>query len=135
MKDILTFLMFSGENHGKARQAIDFYVSLFPEALIERIDLWGADEGQPEGTVKTAIFVLKGRRFMASENTAPHAFNFTPSMSLFVECDTVEEVDRLFAALSDGGNVMMPLGDYGFSRRFGWAADRFGVSWQIHLVQ
>lgn len=134
MKDILTFLMFSGENHGKARQAVDFYVSLFPEARIERIDLWESGEGQAEGTVKTAIFVLNGRRFMASENSLPHAFNFTPSMSLFVECDTKEEVDRLFAALSDGGSALMPLGDYGFSRRFGWVADRFGITWQLNLV-
>lgn len=134
LKDILTFLMFSGENHGKARQAIDFYLSLFPEARVERIDLWGPGEGQPEGTVKTAIFVLNGRRFMASENTFPHAFNFTPSMSLFVECDTEEELTRLYEALSDGGNALMPLGDYGFSRRFGWISDRFGVSWQLNLA-
>nr|WP_314092099.1 VOC family protein [uncultured Shinella sp.] len=133
MKDILTFLMFSGENHGKAKQAIDFYVALFPEAGIERISLWGADEGQPEGTVKTAIFTLKGRRFMATENTFPHAFNFTPSISMFVECDTEEELTRLYAALSDGGGTLMPLGEYGFSRRFGWVSDRFGVSWQLNL--
>lgn len=60
--------------------------------------------------------------------------NFTPSMSLFVECDTEEEVERLFAALSDGGSALMPLGDYGFSRRFGWVADRFGITWQLNLV-
>ncbi len=134
MKDILTFLMFSGENHGKARQAIDFYASFFPQARIERIDLWGPGEGQAEGTVKTAILVLNERRFMVSENTLPHAFNFTPSMSLFVECDSEEEVDRLFSALSDGGSALMPLGDYGFSRRFGWVADRFGITWQLSLV-
>ncbi len=134
MKDILTFLMFSGERHGTARQAIDFYVSLFTDAHIERIDLWGPDEGQVEGTIKTAIFVLNGRRFMASETTVPHAFNFTPSLSLFVECDTQDEVDGLFAALSEGGSTLMPLGDYGFSRRFGWVADRFGITWQLNLV-
>lgn len=134
MKDILTFLMFSGENHGKAKQAIDFYISLFPDARIDKIDLWGPDEGQSEGLVKTAVFTLNGRRFMASENNFPHPFNFTPSMSIFVECETEDELDRLYEALSEGGKALMPLGDYGFSRRFGWIADRFGVSWQINLA-
>lgn len=134
MKDILTFLMFSGEKHGRAKEAADFYISLFPESRIERIDYYGPGEDQPEGTVKTAVFALKGRRFMAIDSAYPHQFDFTPSMSLFVECDTEEEVDRLFAALSDGGSTLMPLGDYGFSRRFGWVADRFGISWQLYLV-
>ncbi|MFS8045945.1 VOC family protein [Rhizobium sp. BR 314] len=134
MKDILTFLMFSADNHGQARAAIDFYVSLFPQSHIERLDLYGPGEGPPEGTVKTAWFTLNGRRYMAIDSTAPHAFSFTPSMSLFVECETEREIDQLHAALSDGGQELMPLGDYGFSRRFCWLNDRYGVSWQINLA-
>lgn len=134
MKDILTFLMFSGENHGHAKAAIDFYVSLFPRSGIERLELYGAGEGQPEGTVRTAWFTLNGRRYMAIDSDGPHAFNFTPSMSLFVECETEEEIDRLHKALSEGGQELMPLGDYGFSRRFCWVNDRYGVSWQINLA-
>ncbi len=134
MKDILTFLMFSGENHGQAKAAIDFYVSLFPRSGIERLELYGADDGQPEGTVKTAWFTLNGRRYMAIDSAAPHAFNFTPSISLFVECETEEEIDRLHDALSEGGKELMPLGNYGFSRRFCWVNDRYGVSWQINLA-
>ncbi|MCA9071131.1 MAG: VOC family protein, partial [Planctomycetaceae bacterium] len=56
-----------------------------------------------------------------------------PSMSMFVDCADEDEIDTLFAKLSSGGGVMMPLGDYGFSRKFAWVTDRYGVSWQLNL--
>ncbi|HEX4815113.1 MAG TPA: VOC family protein, partial [Nonomuraea sp.] len=62
-----------------------------------------------------------------------HGFTFTPSMSLYVTCDTEEEIDRRYAALVEGGAALMPLGSHGFSRKFGWVNDRFGVSWQLNL--
>ena len=62
-----------------------------------------------------------------------HAFTFTPASSLFVECETEDGIGRIAAALGDGGAVLMPLGHYGFSRRFTWLNDRFGVSWQLNL--
>jgi predicted 3-demethylubiquinone-9 3-methyltransferase (glyoxalase superfamily) len=55
-------------------------------------------------------------------------------MSLFLECDSEAELDRLFAAFSEGGQTLMPLGDYGFSKKFGWCNDRFGVSWQLNFA-
>ena len=61
------------------------------------------------------------------------AFTFTPAISLFVECEDEAELDTAFARLSDGGAALMPPGDYGFSRKFAWLADRFGVSWQLNL--
>lgn len=134
MKDISTFLMFAGDQHGRAKEAIDLYVSLFPDSRIERLDLHGPGEHGPEGTVRTARFILNGRPFMAIDSAIPHAFTFTPSTSLFVDCESAEEVDRLYAALSAGGQVLMPLDDYGFSPRFGWVNDRFGVSWQLNLT-
>jgi uncharacterized glyoxalase superfamily protein PhnB len=51
-----------------------------------------------------------------------------------VDFDSVEDLERAFEALSAGGKVMMPLGDYGFSKRFGWVSDRFGVSWQLNVA-
>lgn len=132
MKAISVFLMFSGERHGKAKEAIDFYVSLFPHSKIENIDLYGAGEHEPEGTVRVAVFTLDGKRFMAIDSAMAHAFNFTPSMSLFVDCENEEEITHLYNALSAGGAVLMPLGNYGFSPRFGWVNDRFGVSWQLN---
>lgn len=63
-----------------------------------------------------------------------HEFTFTASTSLFVECETEDELDELFAALSDGGFAYMPLQGYDFSTKFGWCSDRFGVSWQLNLA-
>ena len=63
-----------------------------------------------------------------------HGFTFTPAMSLFVECESEAELDAAFDRLSDGGKVLMPVGNYGFSSRFGWLSDRFGVSWQLNLA-
>jgi predicted 3-demethylubiquinone-9 3-methyltransferase (glyoxalase superfamily) len=62
-----------------------------------------------------------------------HAFTFTPAMSLFVDCENPEQLESPFATLSAGSQVYMPLADYGFSTRFGWCSDRFGVSWQPNL--
>ncbi len=62
-----------------------------------------------------------------------HQFSFTPSMSLHVECGSEKEIEDVFKALSDGGKVLMPLDNYGFSEKFGWLNDKYGVSWQLNL--
>ncbi|MBI2478163.1 MAG: VOC family protein [Planctomycetia bacterium] len=133
MAKITTFLMFSGEKHGKAEEAINFYVAQFGNSRIDSIKRYGPNDREPEGTVMIANFTLNGQPFMAIDSAAPHQFNFTPSMSLFVDCGTEEELVSLFGALSESGQVLMPLDNYGFSRRFGWTNDRFGVSWQVNL--
>lgn len=63
-----------------------------------------------------------------------HDFSFTPSSSTFVEFGSAAELEQAFQTLSEGGQVLMPLDNYGFSRRFGWVNDRFGVSWQLNLA-
>jgi predicted 3-demethylubiquinone-9 3-methyltransferase (glyoxalase superfamily) len=70
---------------------------------------------------------------MAIDSAAPHQFTFTPAMSLFVTCDTEEETEKVFEKLAEGGMVMMALGAYPFSKKFGWVQDRFGVSWQVSV--
>jgi predicted 3-demethylubiquinone-9 3-methyltransferase (glyoxalase superfamily) len=62
-----------------------------------------------------------------------HDFTFTPSFSLFVQCESDDEILRLASALLESGAALMPLGEYGFSRRFAWVNDRYGVSWQLNL--
>jgi len=62
-----------------------------------------------------------------------HAFTFTPSMSIFVDCENEAELHEAFKQLSEGGKVLMPLDSYGFSSKFWWVSDRFGVSWQLNL--
>jgi predicted 3-demethylubiquinone-9 3-methyltransferase (glyoxalase superfamily) len=71
---------------------------------------------------------------MCSDSPIKHGFTFTPSNSTFVEFDSVAELERVFGLLSEGGQVLMPLGNYGFSERFGWVNDRFGVSWQLNFA-
>jgi predicted 3-demethylubiquinone-9 3-methyltransferase (glyoxalase superfamily) len=127
---ITTFLMFEGQ----AEEAITFYTSLFENSEIVRMSTYGPDgPGGPEaeGTVQHALFTLKGEPYMAIDSFG-HQFTFTPSISLFVQCDTEEELIELYEKLSEGGEIAMPLGNYGFSKKFGWVNDRFGVSWQLN---
>ncbi|MBS2963145.1 VOC family protein [Actinocrinis puniceicyclus] len=126
---ITTFLMFEGD----AEEAMAFYVSLFDGAEVVGITRYGADGPGKEGTVQLATFSLAGQQFMCIDSPAQHDFGFTPAVSLFVQCDDEAELDRLFAALAERGTELMPLGDYGFSRKFGWVNDQFGVSWQLNL--
>ena len=81
-----------------------------------------------------AHFVLVGHSLMCIDSPTKHGFTFTPSMSVFVNCESVAELEHAFERLADGGQVLMPLAAYGFSARFGWVNDRFGVSWQLNLA-
>ena len=129
MQKIATFLMFTG----KAEEALNFYVSLFPRAEITSISRYGEEGPGAAGTVQYATFTLAGLPFMAIDSPITHGFGFTPSMSLHVTCDTEAEIDALFEKLSAGGEVLMPLDQYPFARKYGWLNDRFGVSWQLRV--
>lgn len=126
---VMTFLMFSGQ----AEEAMNFYTSLFDNSGIQSIVRYGPGEAGAEGSVMHAAFTLKGQVFMCIDSNIKHDFTFTPAISLYVNCDTEEEIDGAFHRLSEGGYVLMPLGEYPFSRKFGWVADRFGVTWQLSL--
>jgi predicted 3-demethylubiquinone-9 3-methyltransferase (glyoxalase superfamily) len=119
--NVLTHLMFQD---GRAREAAEWYVSLVPGSRAERV----TDNGAGGATV---YFTLAGRGFIAFDSPTRHDFDFTPSMSIFVRCDDEAEVRLLFDQIASDGDVKMPLDDYGFSSCFGWATDRYGVSWQI----
>ncbi len=124
---VATFLMFTGQ----AEEAMDLYTSLFKDSRILSITRYGANQGSKEGTVMEATFSLSGQVFMAIDSPPMHAFTFTPSISLWVNCDSEDEVDRVFARLAEGGIELMPLQEYPFSKRYGWVQDRYGVSWQL----
>lgn len=126
--------MFSGKQHGKAEEAMAFYTSLVSNSEILSIERYGPGEMGPEGTVKVARFTLNGTALMVSDSPIAHAFTFTPSISLFVECESEAELDAAFGRLLDGGQALMPLDNYGFSRKFGWVQDTYGVSWQLNLA-
>ena len=123
------FLMFTGE----AEAAMTFYVSLFPDSEIGDVVRYGAGEAGPEGTIMRASFRIGDQTILCTDSPPVHDFTFTPSFSLFVDCASNAELERLVAALSDDGATLMPLDNYGFSRRFAWVNDRFGVSWQLNL--
>lgn len=129
-RTVMTHLMFVGA----AEEAMTFYVSLFRDSAITQIDRYGPGEMGAEGSVKLARFRLAGREFIAIDSPVPQPFTFTPSMSLFVECESADELDAAFARLSEGGSVLMPVDQYWFSTRFGWLTDRYGVSWQLNLA-
>jgi predicted 3-demethylubiquinone-9 3-methyltransferase (glyoxalase superfamily) len=118
---------------GKAEEAINFYVSLFPGSALLEIARYGPGGPGAEGSVMRATFAVAGQQIMCIDSPIKHAFTFTPAISLFVTCDSEEEFRRLAAALSKGGSELMPPGDYGFSRLFAWVSDRYGVSWQLNL--
>lgn len=119
----------------QAEEAARFYTSLFENSAIGKISRYGKEgfdvHGQPEGKVLTVGFRLAGCDMLAL-NGGPH-FKFTPAISLFVVLESEGEVDALWAALSEGGSVLMPLDAYDWSRKYGWLNDRYGLSWQIML--
>lgn len=130
MAKSVPFLMFEG----RAREAMDLYVATFPDSRIVNSQHYVEGEPGPVGTIKAAVFKIRDRKFMCSDSPNHHNFTFTPASSIFIECDTSEQLNRIFGVLSEGGQVLMPLGNYGFSKRFGWVSDRFGVSWQLNLA-
>ncbi|MBD3897248.1 VOC family protein [Halomonas sp. ML-15] len=119
---------------GNAEQAMRFYVSLFEGAEILGLEHYGPGEPGKQGSVKQAEFTLAGRRYLCIDSPVTHDFTFTPSMSLFVECESLGEFERLLEQLAEQGETLMPPDDYGFSTRFAWLNDRFGVSWQLNLT-
>jgi predicted 3-demethylubiquinone-9 3-methyltransferase (glyoxalase superfamily) len=126
---ITPFLMFEG----KAEEAMTFYVSLFPASKVVSIERYRPGEPGKEGSVKLAAFELSGESYRCIDSPVKHAFTFTPAISVFVDCDSRSQLDAAYAALSSGGQDLMPPASYGFSTWFAWVQDRFGVSWQLNL--
>ncbi len=127
---ITTFLTFQ-END--AEEAMKFYVGLFDNSKILDLQRHGAGGPAKEGSILVARFELNGRQFICSDSYIKHGWTFSPAISLFVECRTESELETLFRNLADNGKVFMPLDNYGFSRKFGWVGDKFGVTWQLNL--
>jgi predicted 3-demethylubiquinone-9 3-methyltransferase (glyoxalase superfamily) len=116
MQKITPFLWFDSN----AEEAMNFYVSIFKNSKILRVSRYGDAGPGPKGTVMAATFQLEGQEFQAL-NGGP-VYKFTPAISLFVNCETQEEVDALWAKLLEGG---------GREDQCGWLQDKFGLSWQI----
>jgi predicted 3-demethylubiquinone-9 3-methyltransferase (glyoxalase superfamily) len=115
MQKITTFLWFNDN----AEAAMNFYVSVFKNSKVGSVSRYSESGPGPKGSVMSATFQLEGQEFMAL-NGGPD-FKFTPAISLFVSCETQEEVDELWQKLSAGGKP----------GRCGWLEDKFGLSWQV----
>ncbi len=127
---VTPLLMFTG----RAEEAIKYYLSLFEDSKLMHIERYQAGEGGAEGSVLRAEFWLGGQRLLCADSAETHGVGFTPTSSLFVDCTSEAQLVSLFAALSAGGTVLMPLDGHGFSKKFGWVSDRFGVAWQLNLA-
>jgi predicted 3-demethylubiquinone-9 3-methyltransferase (glyoxalase superfamily) len=125
---VTPFLTFEGN----AEEAMNLYVSTIPNSEVLKIKRYGAEGPGPEGSVALAHFSLSGQLLYCSDSYVHHAFTFTPSISLFITCASDEEFERVSDTLAVG-DYFMPKANYGFSRKFGWFKDRFGVSWQLNL--
>jgi predicted 3-demethylubiquinone-9 3-methyltransferase (glyoxalase superfamily) len=115
MQKITPFLWFNDD----AEEAMNFYVSIFKNSKIGRVTRYGDAGPGPKGQAMSVAFTLEGQEFMGL-NGGPQ-FSFTPAISLFVSCETQDEVDELWEKLSEGGS----------RDRCGWLKDKFGLSWQI----
>ncbi|HYC62026.1 MAG TPA: VOC family protein [Thermoanaerobaculia bacterium] len=122
MEKITPHLWFDKE----ARQAGDFYTSVFPNSRVKNTTTL---HNTPSGSVDIVTIDLSGQEFTLL--SAGPLFKFTPAISFLVMCETKEEVDALWRELSRDGMVMMELDAYPWSERYGWTADRYGLSWQV----
>ena len=117
----------------EAEEAAGFYASLFEKSKVGqpvRATKAGFEiHGLPEGTVMSVPFELSGQPFVGI-NGGP-LFKFTPAVSFLVACRSKEEVEALWGRLAAGGTPLMELGEYPFSERYGWTADKYGLSWQV----
>ena len=118
---ITPMLMFTQDRAGKAKEALEFYTSIFPNSSIDATVPYQQGEGDVEGFLKHARFTLNGQGFMAIDSSQKHDFTFNEAVSLIVNCENQEEIDALWEKLS-----AVPQAE-----QCGWLKDKFGVSWQI----
>jgi predicted 3-demethylubiquinone-9 3-methyltransferase (glyoxalase superfamily) len=126
MQNIIPHLWFDKE----AVEAAKLYVGLFEGSRIINISVI---PDTPSGDAEIIDFQLANLRFSAI-SAGPY-YSLNPSISLMVACSTKEEVDRLYKSLSESGSELMPLGEYPFSKWYAWVQDRYGLTWQLMLVE
>jgi len=133
IQKITPFLWFDNQTE----EAVNFYLTVFNNSKIKTATRYGEEgakaTGMPENSVMTMAFQIEGQDFVAI-NGGP-VFQINPTISFFVNCETVQEIDRLWGKLSESGTVMMELDNYPFAEKYGWIQDKYGVSWQLILPE
>jgi predicted 3-demethylubiquinone-9 3-methyltransferase (glyoxalase superfamily) len=120
---IAPFLMFDGDQLGKAEDAMKFYISIFNNSNIESIHRYGAENKNSEAQIVHAEFKLLSQQFMAMDSGMPNNINFNESISFVVSCKDQKEVDYYWDNLSKEGDPKAQM--------CGWLKDNYGISWQI----
>ncbi|WP_035052335.1 VOC family protein [Carnobacterium pleistocenium] len=118
---ITPVMLFTGEQYGKAEEAIQFYTSIFVNSAIDGLSYYGDDELKQGGKLMYGAFNLEGQNFVAMDSAMAHDFKFSEAISFLVNCDTQEEIDYLWEELS-----VVPEAE-----QCGWLKDKYGFSWQI----
>lgn len=119
---LIPTLMFVGDVCGKAQEAIEHYVSIFPDSALHYVMHYEeGDEPDRPGTARHAGFALAGQSFAAMDSAAAEGFGFNEAISFMVGCETQDEIDHYWGRLS-----AVPEAE-----QCGWLKDRFGLSWQV----
>ncbi|MDP2888412.1 MAG: VOC family protein, partial [Bacteroidota bacterium] len=133
IQKITPFLWFNNQTE----EAVNFYLTVFNNSKIKTTTRYGKEgakaSGMPENSVMTVDFQIEGQDFVVL-NGGP-VFQINPTISFFVNCETIQEIERLWGKLSEGGTVMMEFDSYPFAEKYGWIQDKFGVSWQLILPE
>jgi len=129
MKSMTPFLMFEG----RAEEAMNYYMEIFEDAEIRYVNKYGEDSPEMEGKIMQGVIRIHDQLLMMMDSNVLHEFTFTPSMSFFIECRSMMEIENYYRKLKKKGAILMPLDEYGFSDSFGWIQDQFGVSWQLNF--
>lgn len=131
MTEAMPFLTFQPSRGQTATAAMTLYAGLFDDGAVISEQRRPDDAPEGAGTVEVAEIVVAGLHVRCSDSYVEHAWDFTPAVALWVTCGSTDEHHRLVDGLAAGGQVFMPLDDYGFGP-FAWVQDRFGVSWQLN---
>ena len=114
----------------RAQEALDFYSATFPSFKLHTTQ----HHAEPhDALIMLATFSIRGQELMISDSPIEHEWGITPGVSFFLDVDSEINLLSLAEQLSDEGKVMMPPGNYGFSKQFAWVEDRFGINWQLNV--
>ena len=114
----------------RAQEALEFYASVFPSYSLISLN----HHAEPhQDLVMLAVFSIRGQEIMISDSFVSHEWNITPGISFFIDLEHEEDLDALLESLENQGKIHMPADNYGFSKRFAWVEDKFGINWQMNV--
>ena len=115
----------------RAQEALDFYSATFPSFVLHSLQ----HHAEPHGAlIMLATFSIRGQELMISDSPINHEWGITPGVSFFLDVEDEATLLSFANQLSNEGKVMMPPGNYGFSKQFAWVEDRFGINWQLNVA-